>query len=102
MWRVESVPSNKTNKDFLCDVLRRAFITKEDSYTLYEMIHDEVVQALSEGKEVNIFDLIYIRPDEKKAHKRNSFNGIIEVPNRKILKARFSPALTKEWKMIND
>jgi nucleoid DNA-binding protein len=96
------VPSNKTNKDFLATVLRRAFITKEDSYTLYEMIHDEVVQALAEGKDVNLFDLVYIEAAEKKAHRRNSFDGMIEVPDKTVLKPRLSPALLKEWKMIND
>ena len=91
----------KTPKDFLCDILRRAYITKEDSYKLYDIIHDECLEALAQGKEVNLFDVALIRPAFKKGHRRNSLNGMIEVPDRVVLKTRVAPKLNTEWKYIN-
>lgn len=90
--------NDKTGKDFLCDILRRAFLTKDDSYILYEMIREECIQALEDDKEVNLFDLVTLKSIDKPAHARNSFKGVVEVPDRKVVKARIYPRLKKLWK----
>jgi nucleoid DNA-binding protein len=93
---------SKTDKKFLVDILRRPFVHKEDAEALYEIIHDEVLNQLLEGNEVNLFGLASIKPVFKKGHKRNSFEGEIEVPDRMVLKSRVYPRLKNEWKEYND
>ena len=92
----------KTNKEFIINILRRAFITKEDANIIYDMIREECIQALEEGKQVNLFELVAIRPHVTPSHTRNSFVGMIDVPAKNTLKARIFPRLKNEWKNIND
>jgi nucleoid DNA-binding protein len=93
---------DRTGKEFLVDILRRAFITKEDANVLYDMIREECIEALISGKEVNLFELVAIRNHTTPSHSRNTFNGMMIVPERNILKARIFPRLKKEWNNIND
>lgn len=94
--------TEKTSKEFILDILRRAFITRKDALVIYDMMRDEFIEALAEGKEINLFELAAIRPHTTPAHVRNSFNGMINVPERTNLKARIFPRLRREWDDIND
>ena len=66
------------------------------------MIHEECLNALLDGKEVNLFNLATIRQLEIKGHSRNSLNGMIEVEDRTILKAKVFNTLKREWEYTND
>lgn len=93
----------RTNKEFLCDILRRAYITKDDASALYDMIHEECIAALREGKEVNLFGLVIIQPYIKNAHWRNTLSGeMMHMPKRAKLRGKIMPRVSKLWKEINE
>jgi hypothetical protein len=92
---------DKTNKDFILDVLREAFVTKQDANILFERMRDEVLEALSEGRSVNLFDLVVIEPLEKESYvMHGGLYGHKKIPKRTILKSRIYPRLKKEWELI--
>lgn len=93
----------KTGKEFLVNILRSAFITKEDASILYDTIHDKCVEALCEGKEVNLFDLAAIREHVTPSHERYALGDRrITVPDKSKIKARVFPKLKSEWEFLND
>lgn len=95
--------SEKTNKKFFINVLRRAFISEEVAYELWDMIRDEAMDALLEGKEVNLFDLALLREQVTLSHERNALgNRRIVVPDKSNIKSRVSRRLKNEWELIND
>lgn len=93
---------SKTNKDFLLDILRSAFITKEDANIIFDEIRNAVISELIEGNEVNLFDLVCLKPKEKQSHTHNTLTGSVVLPDRVVLSTRVYPRLKREWIYIND
>lgn len=90
----------KTKKSFLIDILREAYLTKEDAMILFERIREECFDALCKGECVNLFDLVVLEPEiVSERVKNNAFGkGNLTIPRHIRLKSRIYPRLNREWK----
>lgn len=95
--------SKSVNKQDIVDIIRKAFVTKEDAEQIYEEIHDLVLDSLLEDRVVNLFGCVTIRTrtrKEKIVH--NSFGiGDVIYPEGIVLKSSIYPRLKNEWQMVN-
>lgn len=96
--------SKKVGKTFLTDILREVYLTIEESNFLYSRVKEEAVQALLDGKPINLFNLVIVEPLIKPERIiKNAFGEEdITVPERIVLKARITPSLQEKWKEINN
>lgn len=93
----------RTKKEFMVDQLRRAFIAKDDAMILYDIIKREILKALEQNKEVNLFDIVTIQQVDRKSRMlyrgfANVDDELRRIPARKALHARINHSLKKYWK----
>jgi len=94
----------KINKTDFIDIIRKAFITKEDAEAMYDEIHEKVLISLDEGYSVNLFGCVLIEP---KTHPpmiiKDMFGqGDMMFPERIHLHTNIYPTLKNEWKIIQE
>ena len=88
----------KVPKEFIIDLVRDLFITKEDAFLLWEHIFKSVVKKLvEEDKGINLFNLVYIEKDiRQEKFIPNSFGQKdMHIPEKVILKCRIHPKLER-------
>jgi len=94
----------KINKVDFVDIIRKAFVTKEDAEIIYDEIHEMVLESLYEGYVVNLFGCVLIEP---KTHPpmivKDMFGqGDMMFPERIRLHANIYPTLKSEWKILQE
>jgi len=92
----------KVNKVDFVDIIRKAFVAKEDAEAIYEEIHEMVLVKLDEGYSVNLFGCVSI---ESKTHPptviKDMFGqGDYMFPERRMLHTSVYPMLKNEWKIM--
>jgi len=92
----------KINKVDFVDIIRKAFVVKEDAEAIYDEIHEMVLVKLDEGYSVNLFGCVLV---ESKTHPptilKDMFGqGDIMFPERRMLYSKIYPTLKNEWKII--
>lgn len=98
-----SSSNTKVNKSDIVDIIRKAFVTKEDAEQIYEEIHDLVLDSLLGGKSINLFGCVTIKPNLRKEKVvKNSF-GLRDIiyPESLVLGTSVYPRLKHEWQMVN-
>lgn len=90
---------NRISRVHFIDVLRSAFLTVEDSLSIYEGMRRMVLEALVERKIVSVLGLVTIKVVRRKEKFiPGAFGGEDAVfPSKLVLRATIYPKLQREW-----